>query len=76
MQNRSLKTIAQEIKADWRNIDVAAKEYLKAMLTLEKISDIYVHEDGRSVVLYFLANAQTWRGAKAREIKLELNKML
>ena len=32
--------------------------------------------DGRSIVLYFLANAQQWRGPDARRIKAELKSML
>ena len=40
------------------------------------MGDKYGCDDADSIVIYFLANAQTWRGAKARAIKGELNAML
>lgn len=77
---RNLSTIAEEIISDWNNCKVkispAARPYLDAMRSLSKISDYYGLDSGRSVVAYFLANAGTWRGQKARDIKAELNKML
>jgi hypothetical protein len=33
-------------------------------------------DTARSVVLYFLSNATTWRGPKAKEIKKELKAMM
>ena len=73
---RSLSEIAIEIREDWSNVNYAAKPYLSAMLTLDGISDKFMLDSGRSVVLYFLSNASSWRGQKAREIKLELKKMI
>mgnify|MGYP003653505944 CR=1 FL=1 len=74
---RTLNTIAQEISADWGNkISPYAAPYLEAMSDLQSVSDNFYSESGRSVVAYFLANAQTWRGEKAREIKKELNLMI
>jgi hypothetical protein len=43
---------------------------------LETIDTPYGADSGASVIAYFLANAQTWKGDKAREIKKELNAML
>ena len=74
--NRSLSEIAIEIRDDWSNVNYAAKPYLSAMLALDKVSDSFMHDSGKSVVLYFLSNASSWRGQKAREIKLELKKMI
>jgi len=74
---RNLNQIAREIKADWGSkINYAAKPYLDAMLALESINDNYYMDSGSSVVMYFLGNASTWRGEKARAIKKELNLML
>ena len=74
---RTLNTIAQEISADWGDkISPYAVPYLEAMSDLQSVSDNFYAESGRSVVAYFLANAQTWRGEKAREIKKELNSMI
>jgi hypothetical protein len=42
------------------------------MSGLDKITDSYGADDARSIVNYFLANATSWRGPKAKEIKAEL----
>lgn len=70
---RTLHEIAREVRADWKNVYFGAKPYLDAMSTLNSIEDNYYEDSGESIVLYFLANAQTWRGETARRIKLELN---
>jgi hypothetical protein len=78
---RPLYEIAKEIKNDWRdktgkpNVYFGAKPYLDAMQTLDKVSDNYGMDSGKSIVLYFLANAQTWRGDNAKRIKAELKKL-
>lgn len=46
------------------------------METLNSIDDDYFLDTGRSVVLYFLANASQWKGETARRIKKELNGLL
>lgn len=73
---RSINTIAQEISADWNKVYFGAVPYLEAMHQLNSIDDNYYYDSGKSVVRYFLANAQSWRGDKAREIKKELKAML
>lgn len=73
---RSPRVIAQEIYKDWKNVNYAAKPYLEAMATLDSIDDDYFQDSGKSVVMYFLSNASSWRGETAKKIKAELNKML
>jgi len=73
---RSLSEIASEIYRDWKPVSPYAKPYLKAMQTLDSINDNYLMDSGRSIVAYFLSNASSWKGDKAREIKRELNAML
>ena len=79
---RSLNTIAGEIYQNWntRNsgtvLSPYAKPYLEAMSSLDSINDNYMLDSGRSIVAYFLGNATSWKGEKAREIKKELNAML
>lgn len=73
---RTLSAIATEIRSSWVNVNFAAKPYLEAMLTLNKITDNYYHDSGRDIVLRFLSNASTWKGETARRIKLELKTML
>jgi hypothetical protein len=46
------------------------------MQTLTSIGDNYYYDSADTVVRYFLANANTWRGQKARDIKAELKAML
>ena len=72
---RPLSIIAAEIRRDWKNVNYAAKPYLEAMSSLYDIRDNYYHDTGKSVVLYFLANAGSWRGDVARRIKAELKEM-
>lgn len=72
---RPLSIIAAEIRRDWKNVNYAAKPYLEAMASLSDIRDNYYHDTGKSVVLYFLANAGSWRGDVARRIKAELKEM-
>lgn len=73
---RSLNTIAREIRADWTKPYFGAVPYLDAMRHLETVHDKYYYDDAQSVVLYFLANAATWKGDVARRIKAELKTML
>lgn len=73
---RPLYEIAKEIRQDWgTKVYFGAKPYLSAMATLDKISDNYGADSGKSVVLYFLSNASTWRGETAKRIKAELKKI-
>ena len=76
MANRTLSEIAREIRKDWTKPYFGAKPYLDAMSTLNSVNDNYGMDSGRSIVIYFLANAQTWKGPVARQIKVELNAML
>ena len=76
MQNRPLYIIAADIKADWQKVNYAAVPYLEAMQQLNSIDDNFILDSARSIVRYFLSNATTWRGEKAREIKTELKAMV
>lgn len=73
---RPLFEIACEIRANWPNVYFGAVPYLDAMSTMNSVNDNYGWDSGRSIVMYFLANAQTWRGDVAKRIKAELKKML
>lgn len=69
---RPIYQVAEEIVAEWRPVNYAAKPYLTAMLALDKTNDRHAQD----IVLYFLANASSWRGEAARRIKAELGGML
>ena len=65
---RPLSTIARETFDDWKNISPYALPYAKALRELQSISDKYYSADARSIVLYFLSKAGSWRGDTARRI--------
>lgn len=73
---RPLYQIAAEIRKDWKKIYFGAAPYLDAMGDLDKITDKYFEDSASSIVNYFLANAQTWRGEVAKRVKKELNDMV
>lgn len=72
MQTRTLSEIAQEIKRDWRNVNPSARPYLWAMGSFSSVNDTFGFDSARSVVLYFLSNASSWRGEVAKRVKSEL----
>ena len=74
---RSIRTIALDIQRDWgAKVNYAARPYLSAMFSLDNTSEKYGFDDGASIVRYFLANAGTYRGARARSLKEELKALL
>jgi len=75
MTTRPLNVIAREIRNDWKNVYFGAVPYLEAMQTLDSINDNYMFDSGKTVVIYFLSNATTWKGETARRVKKELKAM-
>lgn len=73
---RPLYEIARDIQRDWKNVYFGAVPYLDAMGDLDSISDRYGMDSAPSIVRYFLANANGWRGPVAKEVKAELNAMI
>jgi hypothetical protein len=69
---RPIYEIASEIEKEWPKVNYAARPYLDAMHSLTAITDNYYLDSGKSVVLYFLSNATSFRGDAARRIKREL----
>lgn len=72
---RPIHVIAAEIESDWKKVNYAARPYLDAMHCLSSIDSNYGFDSAKSVVLYFLSNANSWRGETARRIKAELKGM-
>lgn len=72
---RPIYEIAREIRNDWKRPYFGAVPYLDAMFALDTIDDTFFDDGARSVVLYFLANANTWKGDTARRVKAELKAM-
>lgn len=75
-QPRLIHEIARDIRLHWANVYFGAEPYLAAMETLYTIKDSYGCDSSESILNYFLANANTFRGEHARRIKAELNAML
>ena len=74
---RTLHAIAKEISNDWGSkVNYGAKPYLMEMHHISDIDDSVGCENGRTMVLYFLSNASSWRGETAKRVKLELKSMV
>lgn len=72
MATRQINEIANEIKQKWAKPYFGAVPYLNAMRSLETKNSKYGDDSAVSVVNYFLANAQTFKGDDAKRLKLEL----
>lgn len=72
---RPIYAIAREIRKDWTKPSCYALPYLDAMSSLDSIDDSYGWDSAKSIVLYFLSNASSWRGETAKRIKAELKSM-
>lgn len=70
--SRPIYEIAAEIRKEWKSVNYAAKPYLQALESLNSPQDNYGCDDGKSIALYFLSNATSFRGPKAKELKAEL----
>lgn len=75
---RTFQQIATDIKSTWLNVYFGAVPYLEAMLELDTTDPDapYMFETARDMVIYFLANAQTFRGTDAKRLKAELKSMI
>jgi len=75
---RPINEVAQDIWAEWEKVNYAALPYLQAMLELDKPSDTFGpgRESGTMIVTYFLNNASSFRGPRAKELKAELKQLI
>lgn len=74
--SREIHEIAEEISKEWTNVHYTAKPYLDAMYSLTDINSQYGLDSAKSIILYFLSNARSFRGDSARRLKAELNKLI
>ena len=72
----TVSEIAYAIAKDWQNVSPYAADYLNAMKQIQDIEGAYYADTAKSVVLYFLANASTYRGENARSYKALLKAMV
>lgn len=73
---RPIHEIAREIRQDWKKVYFGAVPYLDAMHSLNTITDTYIYDDAKSIIIYFLGNATSWKGETARRVKAELNALI
>jgi hypothetical protein len=74
--SRQINEIAKDISAAWPKPNYAAVPYLDAMHSLTTIDSKYGLDDADSIILYFLANAASFRGESARALKAELKALI
>jgi hypothetical protein len=68
--------IANLIRRNWKTPYFGAVPYINAMAQLNSVTDDYYHDSGKSIILYFLSNANSWRGDVAKLVKTELKRRL
>lgn len=73
---RLIKEIAVEIENDWERPYFGAVPYIEAMKSLNDVRSLFHFDDGKTIIIYFLSNANTWRGETAKRIKSELKALL
>ena len=69
-------TVPEVVKQLIKERDEWADKYADAMAELDEIESMYGCDTAKSIVVYFLCNATSWRGETARRIKAELKGML
>lgn len=72
LHDKTISQIAWIIANDWKKVNYAASPYLDAMMSLESVNDNYGCDSGRSIVAYFLCNANSWHGETAKIVKKHL----
>lgn len=73
---RKISEIAADIQANWPKPYFGAEPYIRAMALLKSPHDAFGLDSAASILRYFLANAQTWRGPDARRVKAEIKQLL
>jgi len=76
LESMTVYEITDVIRKDWKKIYFGAVPYLDAMGTMMNVTSTYGADSGKSIVLYFLSNATTWRGPVAKAVKAELKKRI
>ncbi len=76
LEEQPLYRLAEIAIYDWKKVYFGAVPYLNALATLAFVTQNYGCDSGESIVIYFLSNAQTWRGPVAKLVKAELKRRL
>ena len=75
-RHRPIHEIAYDIHRDWKKPNYGAIPYLEVMMILKTIEDKYYSDSAKTIIVYFLSNASTYRGDKARVFKQELKEII
>lgn len=73
---RPIFEIANEISRDWSKVYFGALPYLRAMQSIETIDQCYGMDSAKTIIIYFLANAGTYKGETAKRVKKELKQLI
>ena len=71
-KKRAIYEIARDIRSEWQKPYFGAVPYLNALFSLTDKQSKFGFDNAQSIVSYFLANASTFRGGRAKELKQEL----
>lgn len=75
LEMRPIYEIAADIKKEWGSkVNFGAVPYLDAMMYISSASDMFYSDSGTMIVSYFLTNASSFRGDRAKELKNELKR--
>lgn len=72
----TVSEIAHAIAKDWDKVSPYAADYLNAMKEIRSVEENYYADTAKSVIMYFLANAGSYRGDNARAYKALLKEMI
>jgi hypothetical protein len=67
--------LAMIIKSHWPKMYFGAVPYVDAMRTMGSFNEPYGCDSGWEIGLYFLANANTWRGEVAKAVKARMKEL-
>jgi hypothetical protein len=67
----TINQIGDYILDQWPNISYSARPYVLSFCLIDE-HGMYGADSVQSIAMYFLANAQCWRGDAARAVKAEL----
>lgn len=75
LESMSIYRLMEVVKNDWSRPYFGALPYIAALMALTD-NGYYEEDSWQCLAVYFLANARTWRGPLARDVKVELNRRL
>lgn len=79
MKTKTISELATIIRKDWTKMYFGAVPYWEAMTVCYQVDPKqwqFGWDSGKSIILYFLSNARTWKGETARAVKAELKRRI